>query len=97
MVHLPLFWLGRSFWLVVIGLLGSGKSRRQISMSKGLMAQVDDFCRYTGVTFSDFLSMAAALYLQVDPTTPDGCVMSDEDREEVMGWQADKESAGAAL
>lgn len=77
-------------------MLGAGKARRQISMSKGLMAQVDDFCRYTGVSFSDFLSMAAALYLQVDPTTPDEYEMSSKDRDDVMSWQAER-AAGAAL
>lgn len=65
-------------------------------MSKGLMAQVDDYCRYTGVSFSDFLSMAAALYLQVDPTTPDDYVMPDEDREDVLGWKVDRMTDGTA-
>ncbi len=86
-----------SFWLVVIGVIRSGKARRQISMNRGLMADIDDYCRYTGVSFSDFLSMAAALYLQVDPTTPDEYVMAEENKDELMGWQADRATAGVAL
>lgn len=77
-------------------MLGAGKARRQISMRKGLMAEVDDYCRYTGVTFSDFLSMAAALYLQVDPTTPNDAVKAEEGRRDVMEWQADRMTDGTA-
>ena len=92
-----MFLLFGLFWLVVIDLLGAGKARRQISMRKGLMAEVDDYCRYTGVTFSDFLSMAAALYLQVDPTKldDDPSAMEDaaaleESEFNVASWQADR-------
>lgn len=84
-------------------MLGSGKARRQISMRKGLMAEVDDYCRYTGVTFSDFLSMAAALYLQVDPTSldDDPSAMEDvaaihESENDVIGWKVDRMTDGTA-
>ena len=73
-------------WVLSGGVTVSGdKKRYQVTLSRRLAKDIDDFCAYTGLTRSDFLSMAAAVYLGTDPT-----VALRADEKEVMSWRADK-------
>lgn len=71
-------------------MVGNDKKRMQVSITKALLSDIQDYCRYTGISVSDFLSMAAALYLRVDPTTPEDAELSRELEHSVDAWQADK-------
>lgn len=73
-------------------MISNEKKRLQVTITKALLKDIKDYCSYTGTTVSDFLSMAAAVYLGVDPT-PDMAATIHEEAPMLESWKVDRMAA----